>query len=93
MDLNRMESRRRVSRLAVVLVLAATPTAAVAWVGCSSSSSNGGGGGRANVDPGGTYGAEVAVTVIGRGRVITTVAGLNCPSGIRTRYTCRSRIG
>ena len=71
--------RRATRRAAVVLAIVVTPTAAVAWAGCSSSSSNGGGS-RTSADPGGTYGAEVAVSVVGRGRVLASLPGLNCPS-------------
>ena len=72
-------AQRATRRVAVVLAIAVTPTAAVAWAGCSSSSSSGGGS-RTAADPGGTYGAEVAVTVVGRGRVITSLPGISCPS-------------
>ena len=71
--------RRATRRAAVVLAIVVTPTAAVAWAGCSSSSSNGAGS-RTSADPGGTYGAEVAVSVVGRGRVLASLPGLNCPS-------------
>ncbi len=33
-----------------------------------------------SVDPGGTYGAEVQVTIVGRGRVVSTTPGIDCPS-------------
>ncbi len=71
--------QRATRRAAVVLAIAVAPTAAVAWAGCSSSSSSGGGS-RTAADPGGTFGAEVAVTVVGRGRVITSLPGVSCPS-------------
>ena len=71
--------QRGTRRVAVALAIFVTPTAAVAWAGCSSSSSNGGGS-RTSADPGGTYGAEVAVSVVGRGRVLASLPGLNCPS-------------
>lgn len=62
------------------MLVAATPTAAMAWSGCSSSSSSNGGTGRVTVDPGGTFGADIGVTVLGRGRVTSNVPGLDCPS-------------
>lgn len=46
------------------------------FVGCSDSTTTSGG----YVDPGGTFGAELTVIVRGRGRVITKVPGLDCPS-------------
>ena len=71
--------QRTTRRAAVVLAFAVVPTAAVVWSGCSSSSSSGGGT-RTAADPGGTYGAEVAITVVGRGRVISGLTGISCPS-------------
>ena len=70
--------QRATRRAAVVLAIAVLPTAAVVWSGCSSSSSSPGGS-RTAADPGGTYGAEVAVTVVGRGRVISGLTGISCP--------------
>jgi hypothetical protein len=76
-----MELRtHRMRRVFVVMLVAATPSAAIAWSGCSSSTSdNNGGTGRVNVDPGGTFGADIGVTVLGRGRVTSNVPGLECP--------------
>jgi hypothetical protein len=63
------------------MLVAVTPATAIAWSGCSSSSSDGNGGtGRVTVDPGGTFGADVGITVIGRGRVTSNVPGLDCPA-------------
>ena len=84
-----MESRRR--RLVVVALLALTPSAAIAWAGCSSSSTNSGVAPPLPPDPGGTFGAEVTVTVIGRGRVTTTIPGLNCPSDCFARFVFGDR--
>ncbi len=78
MEPRKLGARRATRRAAVVLAIVVTPTAAVAWAGCSSSS--GGGGSRTAADPGGTYGAEVAVSVVGRGRVLASLPGLSCPS-------------
>jgi hypothetical protein len=80
METRKPGAQRAARRAAVVLAIVVTPTAAVTWAGCSSSSSSSGGGARTAADPGGTFGAEVAVTVVGRGRVITSLPGLSCPS-------------
>jgi hypothetical protein len=70
-----------VRRIVLVILAAATPSAVLAWSGCSSSSSNNNGGtGRVTVDPGGTFGADIGVTVIGRGRVTSNVPGIECPT-------------
>jgi hypothetical protein len=82
---------RRGRRSALALLVAAVPTAALAWAGCSSSSSTSGGDGRVNVDPGGTYGAEVTVTVLGRGRVTSSLAGVSCPGDCFARYVFGDR--
>lgn len=58
------------------LGLTTAMTASVWNSGCSDTTP----GGTPYVDPGGTFGAELSVTVKGRGRVITTVPGLDCPS-------------
>ncbi len=70
-------ARRRLAKIAPVIVIAAAPATILAWMGCSSSSSSGAGVVRA--DPGGTYGADVHVTVIGRGRVVSDIKGVDCP--------------
>ncbi len=74
-DRGRFGSLRRAPFL---LALGLSPVAALAWLGCSDDD-KGGTASTAVVDPGGTYGAEVTVTVVGRGRVTTNVAGLDCP--------------
>lgn len=81
---------RRAHRAAAAVLLAAVPSAALAWAGCSSSESSGGDG-RVTVDPGGTYGAEVTVTVIGRGRVTTNLAGVSCPGDCFSRFVFADR--
>jgi hypothetical protein len=81
---------RRRHRVALAFLFAVTPTLAMAWSGCSSDNKSGGGS-AVNVDPGGTFGAEIAVTVIGRGRVITTVGGLNCPQDCFASYVFKDR--
>jgi hypothetical protein len=77
-------------RAAALIVFAVTPSAALAWIGCSSSSSNGGTG-RVTVDPGGTFGAEVSVTVVGRGRVTSTLPGLDCPADCTSKLVFADR--
>ncbi len=56
----------------------ATPAAIVVWAGCSSSSSNNG---LAKPDPGGTFGAEIVLHIVGGGRVVSTPEALDCPGG------------
>ncbi len=80
-------SRRRT---VLALLVATFPTAALAFAGCSSDSKNGGDG-AITVDPGGTYGAEIAVTVVGRGRVVTNLPGLNCPGDCFSRLVFADR--
>jgi hypothetical protein len=58
------------------------------WAGCSSSSS--GGGGSATVDPGGVYGAEISVKVVGRGNVSSKLPGIDCPNSCFKRYAFKS---
>lgn len=89
MNTNASKRMRLVRGRGLVLVfLATTPTAALAWSGCSSSSSSGSP--ITQVDPGGTYGAEVTVTVVGRGRVTSSIAGIDCPGTCSTRYIFKS---
>lgn len=71
-------------------MFATLPTAALTFAGCSSDSKNGGDG-HVTVDPGGTYGAEVAVTIRGRGRVITTIPGVSCPGDCFARFVFADR--
>jgi hypothetical protein len=66
-----------VRRAIFVVALAAAPTAFLAWTGCSSSSNSGGA--LVKVNPGGTFGAEIHLTVVGRGRVTSDVRGIDCP--------------
>ncbi len=61
-----------------------TAIAALAWTGCSDEPDEGGG--RVQVDPGGTHGAEITLTIKGRGRVTTNVPGLDCPSDCFTKH-------
>lgn len=65
-------------RWSLVLVLGLSPVAALGWMGCSDDDSS-----APSVlgkpDPGGTWGAQVGVTVIGRGRVSTVGRGIDCP--------------
>jgi hypothetical protein len=77
-------------RKSIVVVFAFAPTAALAWMGCSSSSKNNGAP-LVMVDPGGTFGAQIAVTVIGRGRVTTSVPGVDCPSSCYSSFVFTDR--
>jgi hypothetical protein len=73
----------RRARGVMILLVAASPAAFIAESGCSDSSSSSGGSG---VDPGGVYGAEVTVTVVGRGRVTTSIPGVACPGVCASRF-------
>ena len=69
-------SLRRGKRGFVVVAIAIAPTAALALAGISCSDDKTGNVGMITLDPGGTYGAEVQVTVVGRGRVVSTSPGI-----------------
>lgn len=73
-----------------VVLLAALGGAAglLVWAGCSSDSSDGGNPNA--VDPGGTYGAEITINVIGRGSVASDLPGLSCPGSCFKRYAFKS---
>lgn len=64
---------------------AALPAAVVVWVGCGNDDKNDSAG-LLEADPGGTYGAEVVVTIKGRGRVSASMPGLDCPGSCFARY-------
>jgi hypothetical protein len=66
------------------------PTIALVWMGCSSDNGTTGYG-PIYVDPGGTYGAEVAVTVVGRGRVRTNANDIDCPSSCLGQYVFKDK--
>lgn len=74
------QSRRRVRRVVRSLTIAALvvgPLGALAFLGCSDEAATQG---MVSVDPGGTYGAEVSLSVTGRGRVISTEGtSIDCP--------------
>jgi hypothetical protein len=69
---------RGARRLSVVLVLGVTPIAAIAWMGCGDDDATAVAG-LGKPDPGGTWGAQVAVTVVGRGKV-SSPGVLDCPN-------------
>ncbi|MBX3230333.1 MAG: hypothetical protein KIT84_03640 [Labilithrix sp.] len=71
--------RRFVRRLPYAATLALAPVAALAYIGCGDDDAPSGA--RVNLDPGGTWGAEVTVTVVGRGRVHSGTRGIDCPTG------------
>ena len=71
-------------RIAVATLVACSPVAAILWTGCSSSSSSGGASGP--VDPGGTFGVEVALHIQGSGHITSFPAGIDCPTGCYRQF-------
>ena len=71
----------RRAALGALLLAMVTMAMTSAWAGCASPDA----GASAEVDPGPTYGAEIALGVIGRGRVTSTPAGIDCPASCFTR--------
>jgi hypothetical protein len=69
---------RGARRLSVVLALGLLPIAAIAWMGCGDDDAAVVSG-LGKADPGGTWGAQVAVTVVGRGKV-SAPGVLDCPN-------------
>lgn len=84
-----MRRARRARRLGAVAALGFTPIVALAWAGCSDDEPDNAAGPR-YVDPGGTHGAEITLTVKGRGRVTSSVPGLDCPSDCFAKYVFAS---
>ncbi len=80
----RSQRERRARRLTAVAVLGLTPVIALGWAGCSEDEKDAFG--PAYVDPGGTHGAEISVSVLGRGRVTANVPGRDCPSDCFAKY-------
>lgn len=76
---------RRAQRLAAIAAMGITPIVALAWAGCADDDT-GNAAGPAYVDPGGTHGAELTVTIKGRGRVTASMPGLDCPSDCFAKY-------
>jgi len=87
-DKARGRRRRRARRIATLGALGLAPVVAFGW-GCSDDEKTGVG--PTIVDPGGTHGAEVAVAIIGRGRVQTSIPGLDCPSDCFSKYVFTSK--
>jgi hypothetical protein len=79
-----MKVRFALRRAALGALLLAMLTMAMtsAWAGCASPEPAA----SAEADPGPTFGAEVTIGVVGRGRVTSTPAGIDCPA------SCFSRI-
>ena len=65
------------------------PVIAFAWTGCGDDEPDGAAG-PTYVDPGGTHGAEITLTVKGRGRVTSDVPGLDCPSDCFAKHVFAS---
>ncbi|MBX3219710.1 MAG: hypothetical protein KF795_04270 [Labilithrix sp.] len=85
----RARQGRRSRRFTAVAAMGLTPIVALAWAGCADDS-DGSLGGPVYVDPGGTHGAEISVSVIGRGRVTTNIPGLDCPGDCFAKYVFAS---
>jgi hypothetical protein len=81
-------SGRRIHRPLGIVVIGLTPIVALSWGGCSDDDNNAFG--PAYVDPGGTHGAEITVSIIGPGRVTTNLSGLDCPSDCFAKYVFTS---
>ena len=79
-----MTVRSTLRRAALGALLGATIATAMtsSWAGCAAPEPAA----SADVDPGPTFGAEIALSIVGRGRVTSTPAGIDCPS------TCFSRV-
>ena len=83
------------SRIVIAVAIAAAPIAGVigsgiAGSGCSEDEKPTIG--MTNVDPGGTFGAEVQVRIVGRGRVTGSIpTSIDCPGDCYARYTFASQ--
>ena len=78
---------RGARRLSMVLALGILPSAAIAWMGCGDDDTAATAA-LGKPAPGGTWGAQVAVTVIGRGRVSTSSRSLDCPGAFGSSEGC-----
>lgn len=87
-DQTQARRRGRIKRVAALAALGLTPIVALGWAGCSSDDEAKAS--KASADPGGTFGAELTVSVKGRGRVTATVPGLDCPSDCFAKYIFES---
>jgi len=65
------------------------PIIALAWTGCADDE-GATGYGPIYVDPGGTFGAEFSINVVGRGRVQTSGPEIDCPSACFAKYIFKS---
>lgn len=70
---------RGARRWSVVLALGISPVAAIAWMGCGDDDATVASG-LGKPDPGGTWGAQIAVSVVGRGNVSAGSGAIDCPS-------------
>lgn len=78
------------SRIVIAVAIAVAPIAGVIGFGCSEDEKPTIG--MTQVDPGGTFGAEVQVRVIGRGRVSGSIpTSIDCPGDCYARYTFTSQ--
>jgi hypothetical protein len=78
------------SRILVAVAIAVAPVAGLIGFGCSDDDPPTIG--MTTVDPGGTFGAEVQVRVVGRGRVSGNIpTSIDCPGDCYARYTFTSQ--
>jgi len=75
---------QRLRRGTTAAILGAAPIVVLAWTGCSDDPPTAAGGG--TVDPGGTHGAEIQITIKGRGRVTSDIPGIDCPSSCFAKF-------
>jgi hypothetical protein len=71
---------RGARRVLFVLTSGLLPIAATMWMGCGDDDPAPAVAALGKPDPGGTWGAQISVTVVGRGRV-TAGSALDCPRG------------
>lgn len=73
-------------RIVVAVAIAVAPVAGLIGFGCSDDDPSPIG--MTSVDPGGTFGAEISVRVVGRGRVTGSIpTSIDCPGKCYVRYT------
>lgn len=78
--------RSALRRAAAAGALALTPVVALTWTACSDDETKAQS--QVRLDPGGTFGAEIVLDVVGRGRVTGSIRNsIDCPTNCYVRYT------